>query len=315
MGGYFLAACAVCLNIFWGDSIPDGAGIEEWNYPAHIAYATDMDGKNNAVGGWSAADVAEGILTYDPTPGNRHFLSVGANDARLYGKSAKSRDLYKSILSAQIYWLAGDNRKADGSGFTYSGSWRPSLSGYGRVAISKGATVRFTFNGDVLAIGHYVIDPNHNLSGKAEVKVNGNVVRTYTLEAGAPMTEPAQALFRRDGFGPGTHTVTITNLSGITSFEWVWTGKPNGTHNYVSSILPTSSDQIIGLPNSYTAYFNEATVDAINLAGTDLPNVHFADVRSVIDRDADFQKDGAHLTQGAARKVGRFYESIIGASE
>lgn len=306
---------AHATNIFWGDSIPLGKGIERFNYPAHIGFALDEDvllPVDVIADNRTSADIGTDVYLYTPQAGNRHFLSGGANDARMYGMSSTSRANYKRALMAQIYWLAGTKKLADTPGFTYTGSWTPILT-HGRLSISPSATVSFTFTGDALVLGHYIFDKTFMggvIDGQSEVRVDGQVVGTYSVRSPVDVTVPAPVIFRRTGFGPGTHNVTIKNLSGNTPIEWVWTGS-NGFPLYVSSILQTGNQTTI--PNSHAAYYNAALLDAVSEAQADgLSNVRLIDSRSVINPATDLQADKLHLTQAAARKLAEFFLDAIG---
>lgn len=217
------------------------------------------------------ADQAGTVFTHPPVANQRTFIELGIGDFLFRGDGVGQRGIYQASLASLVYYEGA--ALVPQSEWTLSpGQWAgPTLYGVGVYTETAGATISATFTGDVLTFG-YLLTGSGNPQGALQVSVDGVVQpnpvggsQPWSLSPAAGLScqwynpnppNPAPPcpfepqLYRQTGFGPGAHTLLLTDLTvaGASQSQvlFIGAGGGNGHPVYPMTLLPIGAS--VGAP-------------------------------------------------------------------
>lgn len=257
---------------------------------------------NRGLSGYTLADQAASLFTYQPTANVRHFIQAGRADQTVWGSGTAALSQTQKSLSAFVYWLAGTKYLATTTAWTFAGTWSATpFYGLGKYTQQNGATASFTISGDVLAFQQVVCDSN---TTSITVKSDGVTVGTFnsigdhTIFRGGSTPIYMPALRRIAGLGAGSHSIQIiANVTAsptgtdLVMLDWFWAGS-NGYPLYVV----TNSRALTLISDADTTAGN-ATISAVAAqAASDGMNVTVVNAGQDIDPLKNLTDDLLHLS-------------------
>ncbi|MGV4796114.1 hypothetical protein [Rhizobium sp. F40D2] len=291
--------------VVFGDSNGVGFGVsagQDW--PSLVAAAFGTTKSIIASSGHMAAD--QSWLTYGVTPAasKDYLVSIGTNDAQIYGADAVKMAAYVNFLRDIVLWCAAPSKViARGGGVAYSGSWTDtSVNTIGKNTVASGATATVTVSGTAVYIS-YILQNHAPSEGVFEVRIDGVLYETITTNGTVVGNTQigrsyAPAAIRIGGLSAGAHIVEIKSISAKTFFlEWVaGSDQPSKPRVFVANIAERSA-------TGYgTSTNNDANVSAYGAAAfamiddliADGLAVSKIDINSVFDPAIHLQADGIH---------------------
>jgi lysophospholipase L1-like esterase len=306
----------------FGDSNTLGTGVTQAQaWPDLVASNLGVALTNNAVSGAQAAD--QSFLTYSTTPSasNDYLVSLGTNDAEVYGADSQKLAGYVSFLQDLIVYLAAPNR-VTGRAMTLTGSgWGNTGSEpFGVQTSSAGATATATVSGTAVYVSYVVFNAADNngtftvaVDGVNQGTVNPNGTYIGNTQLGKQWSP---GVTRFGGLSAGSHTVTVTqNSPGSLIFvDWIagsnQASKP--TVRVFDVIRRATAAYANGNSDANIANYNAAISTMVSNLATDGLNVSDIDIASIIDPAADLQSDGIHLNVTGHQIVASAVETAIG---
>lgn len=292
--------------VSFGDSVTAGVLTPNAaNYPQITSIFKGEVLTNYAVSGAMAADQADQIygISGGFSTAPKITYMIGANDERIYGTDANKLANYKSILSAEIYYLGSTVARATEPSWSFTGTWANNAPyTIGKASHTNGSTATVTFTGDVLLAGYIIQDGN---AGQFLVTVDGVSKGTFNASGPAAIATYlgrtyAPALLRIAGNGAGSHTAVFTVVSPTGQYvylDWISLGI-SSTMIFQSSITRQTAAGYAanGGSDANVAAFNSAIRSIVTQAQGDGINVTYVDASANFNPSTDAGSDGIHPT-------------------
>lgn len=309
-------------NAWFGNSETAGgfvtSGLPRLYHPWMVSYLREEGIENYAVGGSHATHQSVAIFGNTPAANRRYFYSVGTNDNIGKGYASAQIETFKSIVSAQVYWMAGNKVIGQNAAWSYTGNWsNNNLLGIGKYTGTPGDTATITFTGDLFLFGYIIGDSPYG--GTFNIAIDSVDKGTFPITAGTIIQSGGAgpnwgpAVLRVAGLGSGSHTAVITAVEANTTtprlvfVEWLGVGSNNLP---VYLLANPNLNQSIWPANVYdgVSVYNTALSGIASQAASDGYNVTYLDTSLT---GTDMGPDGAHPTnQGEAKKTNILLNAI-----
>jgi hypothetical protein len=310
------------------------AGAIEWpkyiQWPTWLYGARPGDGLPSilANGGDRAEQQAVRIYGLAPQVGQRFAYLAGRNNQAFAIFNPDTADssgsvLFKQVVLADAYWLAGKKRTAQQIGCPPN--WAPYVPGIhpwpgvGCYSVTAGAPFPATFTGDELVVGYATAD---GVFSALNITVDGVLVPGSPFSLAPPRYVGTFSVFGqtfgqipgvivRAGFGAGAHAVEFKPANGgVTMLDFVGDG-PSGNHVYLMNLPETANPYYASTP-SYVA----AIDSIVNQMAPKGYKVHKVDVHAIVQLpgmcvDSQADQAGAIHICGGNRAVAEELERQI----
>jgi hypothetical protein len=293
------------MNLFFGDSMTgdDGnfalSGGRGVYYPALIsARLREYEWINSAHGANSLADQCSYIYQNVKKAGVRRiFYLTGTADRRLSGgitEAPEARDQWKSALSAQLRYMAGNAIPASSWSLSDDSQWMGGVGFYGidlpRYATAVGAWAEIEFTGNVCSFARMVVNGNPL---QFELFIDENSQGIFGSNAIMPIQALTNhfypSILRFPGLGEGPHKLRIIikeESSGWVMPEWVSTAPiPSPDVDvYLINVPPVIQgiEADAAMANHYISLMNGWMAETVSEARADgYTNITYVDIESI----------------------------------
>lgn len=306
--------------VVFGDSNAVGHGVtagQDW--PSLLASVLGVTKTMKASGGHMAADQAWLLYGVSPVDTMDYLLSIGTNDAQVYGADAVKRAAYVDFMRAIAVWCAAPSR-VNARSMSVSGGWYDTpVNSIGRKTNISGATATATVSGTSVYAA-YILQNHIDSEGTFEILVDGVVKKTVVMNGTAiGNTQVGQsyapACVRVGGLSSGSHVVQIRTVGTKTvHFEWVagsdQIAKPR---IFVGDVVKRTATGYASSSNNDTnvAYYGSAAHAMADELAADGLNVSKVYLNSAFNPATHLQADGIHYNPAGHIVVKDAFASIV----